>query len=455
MPTNLPTPESLIEKYAKPVPRYTSYPTAPHFHSGVDSATYKGWLGELQSDQTVSLYTHIPFCDTLCWFCGCHTKFTQKYQPVRRYLPTLMKEITAVAQAAKGNPIVTRLHWGGGSPTILKPEDIKLLAEHTKSAFRCSDDLEFSIEIDPRDLTDAQLDAMAEAGMTRASMGVQDFNPHVQQLINRVQTYEETRYVIEALRTRGVRSLNLDVMYGLPEQTLKDVQNTVEKVISLNPDRISFFGYAHVPWMKKHQTMIAEESLPGVHERFKQAQWAAELLSKAGFTKIGFDHFAKPGDSLAIAAAENRLARNFQGYTEDDADALIGFGASAIGKMPQGYVQNTVATGEYLRQVEEGQLPIAKGYALSDEDKLRAHVIERLMCDNGINGLELLKRFGDSASPILAELDDLALEESEDFFHRKGNCYQVSDEGRPFIRSIAANFDTFLAGGKGRHSIAV
>lgn len=445
----------LIEKYAKPVPRYTSYPTAPHFNSDVDNETYKSWLGSLKKTDSLSLYVHIPFCDTLCWFCGCHTKHTLKYQPVADYLPILMKEITTISKLAKTRPTATRLHWGGGSPTILNPEDIQRLANHIKSSFECSDDLEFSIEIDPRGISEEQLDAMAEAGLTRASIGVQDFNLHVQERINRIQTYEETKRVVDGLRARGVKSLNLDVMYGLPNQTQQDVEATVDKVILLDPDRIAFFGYAHVPWMKKHQTMILEKSLPDNNKRFQQANHAAKRLIEAGYQQIGLDHFSKVGDALAVAERENRLARNFQGYTEDNADALLGFGASSISKLPQGYVQNITATLDYMREVENNGIAVAKGYAMSDEDRMRAHLIEKLMCNYAIDTGDLTKIFGDIARPVEIELQDLHAHDEEGFIIKNESHYSISKEGRPYIRSIAATFDTFFASGKARHSSAV
>lgn len=445
----------LIEKYAKPVPRYTSYPTAPHFSDAVTTDVYQSWLGAMQEGQTLSLYVHIPFCDTLCWFCGCHTKHTLKYQPIAEYLPVLMKEITAVGAATKGKPIVTRLHWGGGSPTILSAEDVVILTDHIKKSFNCSKDLEFSIEIDPRELSDAQLDAMAKSGLTRASIGVQDFNLHVQEKINRIQTFEETKRVVDGLRARGVTSLNLDIIYGLPDQTLKNIETTVEKVISLDPDRIAFFGYAHVPWMKKHMTMILEKDLPNTEERYAQSTRAAELLLEAGYVQIGLDHFAKPGDALAIALENKKLCRNFQGYTEDDADALIGLGASSIGKMPQGYYQNITATSEYMRLIGEEGMAIAKGYALTDEDRMRAHLIERLMCDYTIDSKTLVDQFGDLATPVIGEIQALVDDDDDGFLSFEDGVFTISEQGRSFVRSIAANFDTFFATGKAKHSSAV
>ena len=445
----------LIEKYARPVPRYTSYPTAPHFSEAVNAQTYRNWLSSLDTDQTMSLYVHIPFCDTLCWFCGCHTKHTRKYQPVADYLGVLKREIDTVAKTAAARPMVTRLHWGGGSPTILTGRDTIDLASHIRKRFNLANALEFSIEIDPRGLTDDQMDALAAAGMTRASIGVQDFNVHVQRHINRVQSFEETARVVEGLKRRQVASLNLDVMYGLPEQSLEDLEATVRRVLELDPDRIALFGYAHVPWMKKHQSMIRNELLPGPVKRFRQAEHAAELLIAAGYCPIGFDHFAKPGDGLALAAGGGQLRRNFQGYTDDDADALIGFGASAIGKLPDGYVQNAAATGDYMRRVDAGGFAVTRGYRLTEEDRMRAFLIERLMCDYQITIGDLEREFGGRAQFLFDDLACAAAADEDGMFQREGTRYRVTETGRPFVRSIAAAFDGFLKTGNARHSLAV
>ncbi len=445
----------LIKKYGRPVPRYTSYPTAPHFSENVDENTYRDWLSKLGDKHSLSLYVHIPFCDSLCWFCGCHTKHTRKYQPVADYLDVLKKEVAEVGSQIGGQPKFNRLHWGGGSPTILEEADILALADCIKSHFAASDAFEFSVEIDPRELSDRQMDALALAGMTRASIGVQDFNTHVQQHINRIQTFEETLQVVLGLRERGVQSLNLDVMYGLPGQNMLDLQSTVEKAIELAPDRIALFGYAHVPWMKKHQSMIREDLLPGPQARFEQAEQAAELLAAAGYNRIGFDHFARPGDGLAVAMENRTLRRNFQGYTDDMADALIGVGASAIGKLPGGYVQNCVATGDYMRRVGETGLAPIKGYRLRQEDRMRAHLIERLMCDYEISAPDLVSSFGDGARPLVDELARFAANDTDKLFGSEGERYFVTDRGRPFIRTIASAFDDFLGSSAARHSAAV
>ncbi|MFY8157334.1 MAG: oxygen-independent coproporphyrinogen III oxidase, partial [Rhabdaerophilum sp.] len=365
---------------AKPVPRYTSYPTAPHFHAGLKAATYSEWLAALPVVADLSLYMHVPFCDSLCWFCGCHTRITRRYEPVGLYLGGLIREIRLVGECVPAGASVSHIHWGGGSPTMLSAEDILRLANATREAFRLRADCDFAVEIDPRGLDDARIEALARAGLTRVSLGVQDFDPEVQGAINREQSFDETQRVADAFRAKGVRSLNIDAIYGLPYQTEARLMATLEKVIALAPDRIALFGYAHVPWMKKHQEMIPPESLPGVEARFLQAENAAAFLVANGYARVGIDHFARPGDGLAMAARDGSLRRNFQGYTVDPAEALIGFGASAIGSLPQGYVQNEPTTGRYLATIAEGKLPTARGITVTAEDRMRRGVIEALMC---------------------------------------------------------------------------
>lgn len=447
--------DELIRRYAKPVPRYTSYPTAPHFHTGVQNAIYVDWLHDLPASTPLSLYMHVPFCDRLCWFCGCHTKQVLRYDPIAAYLPVLHKEIETVARHLDGRGHVASLHLGGGSPSMLHPADLIALAAHVRANFSTSADLEFSIEIDPNDMTDDRYDAFAAAGVNRVSIGVQDFDPKVQKAINRPQTFEATRAVVEGMRQRGVGSINLDVLYGLPHQTTETIERTIDLALSLNPDRLALFGYAHVPWMKTHQKMIDEAALPGVAERFRQSQVAAARIVAAGYEVIGIDHFGRPDDGLAIAARNGALHRNFQGYTTDRAPALLGFGASAISSLPQGFVQNITATGEYIRAVTAGGLAVARGIELDDDDRLRAWVIERLMCDFAVPVNEMLTRFGHEADAVLQEMRYSALCDGDDLVRFDGETYAVTDRGRPFVRSIASTFDTYLAGGAGRHSVAV
>jgi oxygen-independent coproporphyrinogen-3 oxidase len=450
-----PMSDELIRRYAKPVPRYTSYPTAPHFHTGITSAVYAEWLAALPPSTPISLYVHVPFCDRLCWFCGCHTKQVLRYDPIAAYLLMVHKELETVGRALQGRGQVVALHLGGGSPSMLKPEDLLAIRTAVNQHFVTADHLEFSIEIDPNDMTEDRYDAFADAGINRISVGVQDFDHKVQVAINRLQSFEQTKAVVDGMRARGVGSVNLDILYGLPHQTVDTIEKTVDLALSMRPDRIALFGYAHVPWMKTHQKMIDEAALPGVAERFRQNQVAAARIRAAGYDSIGIDHFALPEDGLAVAARTGELHRNFQGYTTDQAPALIGIGASAIGSLPQGYVQNVTATGEYLRAVRDNGLAIARGIEFDDEDRIRGWVIERLMCDFAVPVGELTRRFGPEAEPVLEEMRYSALCDGDGLVSFNGTTFAVTERGKPFVRSIASTFDAYLSAGVGRHSIAV
>ncbi len=446
---------ALLAKYSGAVPRYTSYPTAPHFHEGVDNGVYAQWLQAITGEERVSLYLHIPYCDRLCWFCACHTKHTLKYEPIIIYLESLKKEISTVGGLVSKDAVVTAVHFGGGSPTMLRPDDLTSLMAALRQAFHFSQDVEISVEMDPNDLDAPRYDALAAIGMTRASLGVQDFHPDVQRAINRIQTFDHTKSVVDAVRARGVHSVNCDILYGLPHQTEETLAETVRDILSLSPDRIALFGYAHVPWMKKHQTMIKEDVLPGIEDRFAQMNLAARMLVEAGYEPIGIDHFARPTDSMAVAQREGRLRRNFQGYTVDAAEALIGLGASSIGQLPQGYVQNMPATGEYQRMADSGGLAAVRGIAVSDDDRMRRRVIEEIMCRFELSFETLRGEFGTSAEAIVAEARAFAQSNQDDICRLDGDRFIITEVGRPFARTIAAVFDSYLANGKGRHSIAV
>jgi oxygen-independent coproporphyrinogen III oxidase len=444
----------LLQKYSGPVPRYTSYPTAPQLNASIGAGEYALWLDAIAPGTAVSLYVHIPYCDRLCWFCACHTKQTLRYEPIAAYLRSLGNEIDMVAQLIP-EARITALHLGGGSPTMLKPADMIGLVTHLRSSFRFEADASVSVEMDPNDLDEARYEALAEIGMTRASLGVQDFDPIVQQAINRLQTFEQTKGVVDAVRARGVRSVNCDLLYGLPHQTLQSLERTVSDILTLDPDRIALFGYAHVPWMKKHQTMIQEEILPDTAERFRQMSHAAALLRAAGYQPVGIDHFARIDDGLAVAVREGRLHRNFQGYTEDEAPVLIGLGASSIGRLPKGYVQNMPATREYQRMADAGGLAVVRGIALSDDDRLRGHVIERLMCDFRFSFADLRAAFGLAAEPLISEAKRLAAMDQDGLSAVEADAFCITETGKTFSRVVASWFDAYLAGGKGRHSIAV
>lgn len=446
--------KALIERYSQPVPRYTSYPTAPHFHSGITAQTYARWLAALPADATISLYLHIPYCDRLCWFCGCHTKHTLRYEPVTDYLKALHAEIDWVSAQLAGRGRVTAIHLGGGSPTLLTPADLLALKGKLETAFSIDPAAQVSIEIDPNDLDDGRYDAMAAFGMNRASLGVQDFDPKVQRAINRLQSFEQTKSVVYAMRRRGVASVNLDLIYGLPYQTEAGLARTVEAALSLDPDRVALFGYAHVPWMKPHQKMIPDAALPDRFARFAQAERAASMLVAAGLAPIGFDHFARPGDKLAMAARNGTLRRNFQGYTDDAADALIGLGASSIGQLPQGYVQNIAATGEYARAVQAGGAATAKGFALTPADKLRGHAIEALLCSFRLAPRDVAG-FGAAGKALMAEAEALAMTDENGLSAMVDGVFTITERGKPFVRVIAARFDTYFGTGTARHSVAV
>ncbi len=441
----------LVRKYAAPVPRYTSYPTAPHFSPRIGDVQYVSWLGSLPDRARLSLYVHIPFCHELCWYCGCNTKATRRYAPVTGYLHSLESEIANVAALVPRHHRVTHLHWGGGSPNILSAADIVALAEALRSAFNFAETAEFAVEIDPRHMDSAKASAFAHAGVNRVSVGVQDFDPAVQAAIGREQSYEMTRGAIAALRARGIASVNIDLMYGLPRQTQASVERTIDQVLVLDPDRIAVFGYAHLPDRMKHQRLMPAQALPDALARFAQASRIGRRLEKHGYVRIGLDHFAKPGDPLAAGP----IARNFQGYTTDTADALIGIGASAIGRLPQGYVQNAVAVADYDRRIRCYGLATAKGLALRDDDKVRGAAIERLMCDLTFSAGSLRRRFGAAADPVIREAEALIETDEHGLVARTANGFVVTDLGRPFIRNICARFDAYLPRGAARHAAGV
>ena len=435
--------QETFERYAGlRVPRYTSYPTAPHFTAGVGEADYRSWLGTIEPGSDISLYLHVPFCRAMCWYCGCHTTVARRAEPVERYVAALQSELRAVAEALPGRMAIRHLHWGGGSPTLLAPEDFEKLSEMLRLHFDLMDEAELAIEIDPRTLTAEFVRALGRSGVNRASLGVQSFDSKVQAAINRVQTVEQTATAVGRLRGHGITRINFDLIYGLPHQSVASCLDTVRQALVMRPDRLSVFGYAHVPAFKPHQRKNDSENLPGPLERQEQALAISDALVAAGYRQIGLDHFALPGDSLAAAAETGALHRNFQGYTTDPCDVLIGLGASAIGKLPQGFVQNATNIPEYQRRVTDGELPIARGCPLTEEDVRRAAIIERLMCDFRAD-------VGCLSAPTLVEL------ERDGLICRSGSMVEVRDEARPLVRTVAAAFDAYLPQSTSSHAIAV
>jgi oxygen-independent coproporphyrinogen-3 oxidase len=434
------------------VPRYTSYPTTPHFSTAVGAHDYAEWLGALPPNATVSIYLHVPFCAELCHYCGCHTKAVRRRAPIDAYAGLLGDEIALVSALAGARKAV-HLHWGGGTPSMLGSEWLAVLTERLRGAFDTAE-CEHGIELDPRYVTHELAHALAGIGVNRASLGVQDFAPYVQRAIGRIQPFAVVERAVLKLREAGIDSINFDLMYGLPGQAVADVRRSAALAASLQPQRLACFGYAHVPWCKPHQRLIDEATLPGAVERLAQVEAARETLIGRGYVAIGLDHFARADDGLATAARAGRLRRNFQGYTTDQADALIGLGASAISRFPQGFVQNAPDVGGYGRAVASGRLATARGIALSADDRERGRIIERLMCDFSVD-LGAAVGSADGAKDFAAELEALAPLAAESLVRVDGKRITVTEEGRPFVRLAAAAFDVYLAAAHVRHSVAV
>lgn len=435
------------------VPRYTSYPTAPHFGPAVNGATYRDWLGLLAADTSLSLYLHVPFCQTMCSYCGCHTKVTRKAEPIDAYRRHLEAEIDLISGMTPARR-VRHIHWGGGTPTMLGEAGLASVAQRLALRFGIGSDAEHAIELDPRQVGDSLAATLARVGVNRASLGVQDLNPHVQKAIGRVQPYAVVTAAVEALRRAGIDALSFDLMYGLPHQSLPDLLRSIDLAVALQPGRISLFGYAHVPWFKTHQRLIDEAALPDTAERFRQANAARDALIAHGYEAIGLDHFALPTNSMALMARDQTLKRNFQGYTTDHAEALLGFGASAIGRLPQGFVQNAPDIGSYQRAIDAGEPATVRGLALSLEDRVRGDAIERLMCDFAADLEAVARRHGVPLDFFDADLARLQPLEHEGLVARKARTVVVSDAGRPLVRVVASLFDAHLAKA-GRHSAAV
>lgn len=422
------------------VPRYTSYPTAPVFSAATDNAFQARALASLDPAVPVSVYIHIPFCERLCWFCACRTQGTQTLNPVENYIATVEQELALLAETVPAGLRMGRLHWGGGTPTILPPALIHRLAKAVKAAIPPADDWEFSVEIDPTLVDRDKIAALSAEGMNRASIGIQDFDPEVQAAIGRTQPYEVTAACVADLRAAGIRSLNTDLVYGLPHQDAARIADTVDKVLSLRPDRVALFGYAHVPWVAKRQKLIDEAALPGDEERFALAEIAADGFRSAGFSPIGIDHFALPGDGLENALQTGHLRRNFQGYTDDHCPTLIGVGASSISRFADGYVQNAPATAAYVQRIEAGEFSGTRGHELTQMDRLRGRAIEMLMCDFVLDRKELASRFGALAAQLNSDIAEVA-ETYGDLVTLDEDSLCILPAGRPLTRIIASVFD--------------
>lgn len=435
------------------LPRYTSYPPATEF-AAFDNGVYQRWLAELPAEDPVSLYLHIPYCRQLCWFCGCYTHITHHYSPVQEYLEVLLREIELVSGRIGKKLKVEHIHFGGGSPTILEPDDFARLMDTLYREFDIEACAQIAIEIDPRTMNPEKCIAYAYNGVNRASLGVQDFSEQVQQAVNRIQPYEMVADVVAQLRRAGIDQINLDLMYGLPYQTPASLGHTAELAMTLAPQRLAVFGYAHVPWMRKHQRVLDSLPLANPDERIRMSESLREIFIGNGYTAIGIDHYARKSDSMSKALKSKTLRRNFQGYTTDTADTVLGFGLSAIGSLPGGYAQNTSSSQEYRSAVNNGILPVTQGRAISAEDKMRREIISELMCYYRVDLWQIAQKHR-SPNDFIKERAALLALRAEEVVKIDGNVIAVTEKGRLYVRAVCAVFDQYLQTAQRRFSLSV
>ncbi|MGZ9097490.1 MAG: oxygen-independent coproporphyrinogen III oxidase [Micavibrio sp.] len=445
----------LLDKYGGSVPRYTSYPPATQFRPLSRAGFYRDCLLALPEGEAVSLYLHIPFCRSLCSYCGCMTRVVNDDAPIREYVRMLEKEINLVATTLRHSHKAVHIHFGGGSPNLLLRDDLNLLLTDIRANFDLTQDAEIAMEADPRQLTEEKIHDYARAGINRVSLGVQDFQEATQKAINRIQPLSQIQSCVRWIRDAGIAGLNFDLMYGLPYQTVDTIADNVRKALSLNPDRVALFGYAHVPWMKPHQKILEKHALPDSRERYAQAETARALLQQGGYIPIGMDHFARENDTLLAAYESGVIKRNFQGYTSDTAGALLGFGLSAISRVPDAFIQNTMLFSTYKEKLEKGIFPEERLIHIRPEDRLRGEVIESLMCYFKADCGEICQRHGFSGEYLDRDLRKLDIMRQDGLLELNGRSLSVTAGGAIFIRSIAAVFDAYYEEGVSRHASAV
>lgn len=436
---------SILKKYYDArLPWYTIYPTVQEFSAAVGARDCEEWLRRLPTDNAVSLYFHIPFCRSICWYCGFPRSSTGRNAPILNYLAVLREEIRLVAAKAPDALPVSDVHFGGGTPTLIAPAYFLALMELLRCRFTFSQPAAVAVEIDPRTFTAEMAETLGAAGVNRASLGVQSFDPVVQKAINRIQSEAETGSAIENLRRNGIDRINFDLIYGLPHQTVQSCVRTAETAVAMRPDRLAVFGYAHVPSFKKNQRLIEEAALPDTVARAEQAAAMAGTLVAAGYRQIGLDHFALPDDELAFAQRTGRLRRNSLGYSADTCQTVVGLGASALGRLGDGYVQNDAATVSYKRHIRAGRLAASKGYALCNEDRVRAAIIERLMCDLEADVPSICAAFGFDPAPLLDSAERLPMLAEDGVVDIESGVIRVRQEYRFLLRAVAAAFDAYL-----------
>ena len=438
----------LLKKYDRPGPRYTSYPTAPYFHDGVDAKVFEKHLkndDQTLADKDISLYFHLPFCDTLCYFCGCNMMVTRNRQKIETYIDYIEKEMRLLKSKINPDRKIVQLHWGGGTPTHLSPRQIRRLGGLIHTYFNFSDQAEVSVEIDPRELTRDHMVALKEVGFNRCSMGVQDFNPKVQETVNRVQPEKLTRQTVGWARELGFESLNLDLMYGLPHQTVKSFEKTIDSILDMKPDRLAVFNYAHLPQMIKHQKLIKDEWLPSPDIKLQLLKMSIEKLTSSGFVYIGMDHFARPQDELTIAMQNGTLYRNFQGYSTHAGINLLAVGITSISMLSDLYVQNYKTLDEYYEKLDQGAIPVMRGVELNKDDQLRREVITELMCNFRLKKEKIESKYNIKFDAYFADaLKTLKQFENDELVELADDQIAVTTAGRLLVRNIAMYFDFYL-----------
>lgn len=433
----------LIARYGGNLPRYTSYPTAVSFSEAIGPQEVAGWLKALPPEQSVSLYFHIPFCDELCRFCACNTAVMRQEEGRAAYGELLLDEMRRIVALVGRGRVVRHLHFGGGTPTTLPESALRKVMAAVREQFQLSDEAEVAMEMDPRHVPDGMLPLLAELGFNRISFGVQDLNPTVQETCGRVQSYEQTLSCVQQAHAAGVHGVNIDLIYGLPYQTVESVQDTAQRIAGMRPDRLAVFGYAHVPWKQKRQQLIPQDSLPSSEERVQQAAMIDQVLVEAGYKPIGLDHYAHSEDAMTQAYEAGTLHRNFQGYTIDSSPVLLGMGASAISMTPDGFYQNIPSTAAYIRALKEQDgLPIARGVFRTADDRWRGKVIEIIMCQSGVDLTPYIPEGQSLREAFAEELEALRSFEEDGLLQWNGNRVSLTEKGKPFLRHLAAVFDT-------------
>jgi oxygen-independent coproporphyrinogen III oxidase len=438
---------ALLKQFDRPGPRYTSYPTAPVFSADYTAQLFQDDL--LQNNENnshpLSLYVHIPFCDSLCYFCGCNTIITNNRDKISEYLHFLKKEIDRTASFISKKRAVVQMAWGGGTPSYLSPEEIRDLSNFIRERFTFSPDIEFSVEIDPRELTHNHIKAFVDSGANRLSIGVQDFHTDVLEAVHRIQPESLTRQAIQWSRELGIKSINLDLIYGLPLQTIESFSTTLQKIVELSPERIAVFNFAYVPWIKPHQKILHQDQLPTAESKLLLLQLSINTLLQAGYVYIGMDHFAKPTDELAREQKNKKLHRNFQGYSVKAGADLIAFGLSAISHFGTVYAQNEKDIPAYYEAVKKEHFPVALGYRMTYDDELRKFVIQRLMCDLELDKRDVERRFeivfNEYFSEACAKLEEFR---TLNFLTMDDESIVISETGRFVLRNIAMCFDAYL-----------